>query len=122
METIFSIIKSQLSGISIGVGITIACGILIFIVKKTKTKKDDEFLKKATNILPLIQKGLDFAIKEIPAGRTVNALKLADNAIEAFENLYKEVNTTDLDISTQQVAKIIIAELAKQRAADNVKK
>jgi hypothetical protein len=71
-------------------GITLLCFvssiIIIFVIRKTNTKKDDEILDK------YVVEGIEFALSVMPANSKVNWVKLVINAATQFQKVYHETN------------------------------
>jgi hypothetical protein len=91
--------------------IFVFCSIIIFIIRKTRTKKDDEFLDI------YVEKGVEFALSVMPANTTINWIKFTKNAMVEFQKAYTSEKKMAPDASTYERAKAIIEEIAKQKAS-----
>jgi hypothetical protein len=95
-------------------GITLVCFIasiiIIFVIRKTSTKKDDEILDK------YVVEGIEFALSIMPANSTVNWIKLAKNALTQFITVYTKTNgeLPSKDLIAQAIT--MIQDAAKKKA------
>jgi hypothetical protein len=100
----------NLEGIGYGLIVLVVAFIIIMIIRKTKTKKDDEILDN------YIEKGIEFAISIMPANSTVNAIKLTKNALSKFVEAYTVDKQTAPDASVYKKAKALIEDIAQQKS------
>ena len=87
----------------------------IWIVRYTKTEKDDAVLDNFVKI------GIDFALKVMPENTAVNWLKLTKNALSKFVEAYTASQGDAPDMTTYEKAKKLIEEIATQKETAELK-
>lgn len=98
---------------------SVAVLFIVFIIRKTKTKKDDVILDK---IIPILNDCIDFALNKIPiekSGKFIEAIKLSDNILEELDKQSKNQNI-NIDSNLNDILKNIINIISEQRAKSNV--
>ncbi|MBR4633078.1 MAG: hypothetical protein IKO48_07180 [Elusimicrobia bacterium] len=93
----------------------VLCRVLFWIIRKTKTEKDDVILDK------YVSQAVNFALKIIPQNSNVNWVKFVGNALGKFSEAYTKEQGDAPDISTIEKAKKLIEEIADNIEFKNVK-
>ena len=92
------------------IGVIVVSFAIIWIIRATKTKKDDAILDN------YIQQGIKFALSIMPKNTDVNWIKLTKNALQKFTEIYAKELGAAPDAGIYDKAKSLIEEIAKEKA------
>jgi hypothetical protein len=81
----------------------------IYIIRKTKTTKDDELLDN------FIAKGVQYAVGIMPKDCKIDSIKFLGNALAEFVEVYTKTQKVAPDGSILKYAKIAFEEIAKSK-------
>lgn len=91
------------------------CFIAIWIIRATKTKKDDEILDK------YVKKGVEYALAVMPKDSKIDWVKFVANALGKFNEIYTKTEELPPDAKLYEKAKQLIEELAKLKQLEQTK-
>ena len=95
--------------------IVICCFVLIWIIRATKTKKDDEILDK------YITTAVSYAIKVMPQNSKIDWVKFVGNALGKFNEIYTKTNELPPDAKLYEKAKQLIEKVAEIKQIEQSK-
>jgi hypothetical protein len=95
--------------------VVIACFLIIWIIRATKTKKDDEILDK------YVKKGVEYALAVMPKDSKIDWVKFVANALGKFNEIYTKTEELPPDAKLYEKAKQLIEELAKLKQLEQTK-
>ena len=95
--------------------VVICCFGLIWIVRATKTKKDDEILDK------YVTTAVSYALKVMPANSNIDWVKFVGNALGKFNEIYTKTNELPPDAKLYEKAKQLIEKIAEIKQIEQTK-
>lgn len=95
--------------------IVIACSLIIWIIRATKTKKDDEILDN------YVKKGVEYALAVMPKDSKIDWVKFVANALGKFNEIYTKTEELPPDAKLYDKAKQLIEEIAKLKQVEQTK-
>ena len=95
--------------------IVICCFVLIWIVRATKTKKDDEILDK------YVTTAISYALKVMPQNSKIDWVKFVGNALGKFNEIYTKTNELPPDAKLYEKAKQLIEKIAEIKQIEQSK-
>ena len=95
--------------------IVICCFVLIWIIRATKTKKDDEILDK------YVTTAVSYAIKVMPQNSKIDWVKFVGNALGKFNEIYTKTNELPPDAKLYEKAKQLIEKVAEIKQIEQSK-
>lgn len=93
----------------------ICCFVLIWIVRATKTKKDDEILDK------YVTTAVSYALKVMPKDSKIDWVKFVGNALGKFNEIYTKTNELPPDAKLYEKAKQLIEKVAEIKQIEQSK-
>lgn len=95
--------------------VVICCFGLIWIVRATKTKKDDEILDK------YVTTAISYALKVMPQNSKIDWVKFVGNALGKFNEIYTKTNELPPDAKLYEKAKQLIEKIAEIKQIEQSK-
>ena len=95
--------------------IVICCFVLIWIIRATKTKKDDEILDK------YVTTAVSYAIKVMPQNSKIDWVKFVGNALGKFNEIYTKTNELPPDAKLYNKAKQLIEKITEIKQIEQSK-
>lgn len=95
--------------------IVTACFFIIWIIRTTKTKKDDEILDN------YVKKGVEYALAVMPKDSKIDWVKFVANALGKFNEIYTKTEELPPDAKLYDKAKQLIEEIAKLKQVEQTK-
>lgn len=95
--------------------VVFVCFLIIWIIRATKTKKDDEILDK------YVKKGVEYASAVMPKDSKINWVKFVANALGKFNEIYTKTEELPPDAKLYNKAKQLIEEIAKLKQVEQTK-
>lgn len=95
--------------------VVFVCFLIIWIIRATKTKKDDEILDK------YVKKGVEYALAVMPKDCKIDWVKFVANALGKFNEIYTKTEELPPDAKLYEKAKQLIEELAKLKQLEQTK-
>lgn len=95
--------------------VVFVCFLIIWIIRATKTKKDDEILDK------YVKKGVEYALAVMPKDSKIDWVKFVANALGKFNEIYTKTEELPPDAKLYDKAKQLIEELAKLKQLEQTK-
>ena len=95
--------------------VVICCFVLIWIVRATKTKKDDEILDK------YVTTAISYALEVMPKDSKINWVKFVGNALGKFNEIYTKTNELPPDAKLYEKAKQLIEKIAEIKQIEQTK-
>ena len=95
--------------------IVICCFVLIWIIRATKTKKDDEILDK------YVTTAVSYALKVMPQNSKIDWVKLVGNALGKFNEIYTKTNELPPDAKLYNKAKQLIEKITEIKQIEQSK-
>ena len=96
--------------------VVICCFGLIWIVRATKTKKDDEILDK------YVTTAVSYALKVMPANSNIDWVKFVGNALGKFNEIYTKTNELPPDAKLYEKAKQLIEKITELKQIEQKSK
>ena len=95
--------------------VVFACFALIWIIRATKTKKDDEILDE------YVSTGIEYALKVMPKDSKIEWVKFVGNALGKFSEIYTKTQKLPPDAKVYDKAKQLIEELTEIKQIEQSK-
>lgn len=95
--------------------IVILCFVLIWVIRATKTKKDDEILDK------YVATAVEYALKVMPANAKIDWVKFVGNALGKFNEIYTKTNELPPDAKLYDRAKQLIEKITEIKQIEQSK-
>lgn len=95
--------------------IIVACFVLIWVIRATKTQKDDEILDK------YVATAVEYALKVMPANSKINWVKFVGNALGKFSEIYTKTNELPPDAKIYEKAKQLIEKMTELKQIEQSK-
>lgn len=95
--------------------IVIVSFIIIWVIRATKTKKDDEILDK------YVTTAIDYALKVMPKDSKIDWVKFVANALGKFNEIYTKTNELPPDSKLYDKAKQLIEKIAELKQIEQTK-
>jgi len=95
--------------------VVFVCFLIIWIIRATKTKKDDEILDK------YVKKGVEYALAVMPKDSKIDWVKFVANALGKFNEIYTKTEELPPDAKLYDKAKQLIEEIAKLKQVEQTK-
>ena len=95
--------------------IVICCFVLIWIIRATKTKKDDEILDK------YVTTAVSYALKVMPQNSKIDWVKFVGNALGKFNEIYTKTNELPPDAKLYNKAKQLIEKITEIKQIEQSK-
>ena len=96
--------------------IVICCFVLIWIIRATKTKKDDEILDK------YVTTAVSYALKVMPQNSKIDWVKFVGNALGKFNEIYTKTNELPPDAKLYEKAKQLIEKITELKQIEQKSK
>ena len=96
--------------------VVIFCFVLIWIVRATKTKNDDEILDK------YVTTAVSYALKVMPANSNIDWVKFVGNALGKFNEIYTKTNELPPDAKLYEKAKQLIEKITELKQIEQKSK
>lgn len=87
----------------------VACFGIIWIIRATKTQKDDEILDKYVSL------GIEYALKVMPKDSKIDWVKFVGNALGKFSEVYTKTKELPPDAKVYDKAKQLIETIAEEK-------
>ena len=95
--------------------IVIACFLIIWIIRATKTQKDDEILDK------YVSRAVEYAVNIMPKDSKIDWVKFVANALGKFNEIYTKTNELPPDAKLYEKAKQLIEKIAELKQIEQTK-
>jgi len=95
--------------------IVVCCFVLIWVIRATKTKKDDEILDK------YVATAVEYAVKVMPKDCKIDWVKFVGNALGKFSEIYTKTNELPADAKLYDKAKQMIEKIAELKQIEQTK-
>jgi len=89
--------------------------IIIWVIRATKTKKDDEILDK------YVKKGVEYALAVMPKDSKIDWVKFVANALGKFNEIYTKTEELPPDSKLYDKAKQLIEKIAELKQIEQTK-
>lgn len=89
--------------------------IIIWVIRATKTKKDDEILDK------YVKKGVEYALAVMPKDSKIDWVKFVANALGKFNEIYTKTEELPPDAKLYDKAKQLIEKIAELKQIEQTK-
>lgn len=89
--------------------------IIIWVIRATKTKKDDEILDK------YVKKAVEYAVAVMPKDSKIDWVKFVANALGKFNEIYTKTEELPPDSKLYDKAKQLIEEIAELKQIEQTK-
>lgn len=95
--------------------IVIFCFVVIWVIRATKTNKDDEILDR------YVATAVEYALKVMPANAKIDWVKFVGNALGKFNEIYTKTNELPPDAKLYDKAKQLIEKFAELKQIEQSK-
>lgn len=95
--------------------VVIVAFVIIWLIRWTKTKKDDEILDNYVSV------GIEYALKVMPKDSKIDWVKFVGNALGKFSEVYTKTNELPADAKLYDKAKQLIEKIAELKQIEQLK-
>jgi hypothetical protein len=89
--------------------------LIIWVIRWTKTTKDDEILDKYVSV------GIEYAVKIMPKDSKIDWVKFVANALGKFNEVYTKTNELPADAKLYEKAKALIEKITELKQLEQLK-